>query len=362
MVAPRAETAFHPMNSRIRLLIGVLIASLVGAGIQPARADTVVLNDGSVIHGRNLHIANGTILISTAFAGDLTIKQDQVAAFETDEPVFVKTKNNSAVLGKVERKDSGLVVSSPGSTYLTQVADVKSSWPEGAEDPDLLALRHHWKIELTTDIAGKSGNSDGFAGVVGAVATMKTPTDALKIYGSANRAVANGTTSEDAYKGGIEYNAFFSQVWSWYLSTELMQDNVKDISLRVSTLGGIGINAIRSHKEDLQFRAGLSYRYETYNTVPTSPDFSSAGFSLGLVHRLNVAPWAVMNNSLNYEPSFQDTNNFILDHDSNLTMPLGGSKFWSLRIGLTNDYTSKPVDSTKRLDSLYYLRFVYDVR
>lgn len=341
--------------------VAALIIATLAIVALPVRADTVTLKDGSVIHGKNLHVAGGIITISTEFAGDLSIKQDQVIAFETDQPVFVKTKNNSAVLGKVEQKDSGLVVSSPSGTYLTSVGDIKLSWCEGAEDPDLVALRRHWMIEFTTDIAGKSGNSTGFAGAVGAVATLKTPTDALKFYGSANHVVTNGATLEDAYKGGVEYNAFFSPVWSWYVSSELMQDNVKDISLRASALGGIGINALRSHKEDLQFRAGLSYRYETYNTVPASPNYSAAGISLGLVHRLDLAPWAVMNNMLSYVPSFKDTSNFIFDHDSNLTMPFGSSKVWSLRVGLTNEYTSKPVDSTKRLDSTYYLRFVYDV-
>jgi hypothetical protein len=42
-------------------------------------------------------------------------------------------------------------------------------------------------------------------------------------------------------------------------------------------------------------------------------------------------------------------------------MPFGSSKVWALRIGLANEYVSKPVDKTKRLDSIYYLRFVYDV-
>ena len=341
----------------------ILLASALFASVQPALADTVTLNDGSVIHGKNLHVADGIITITTSYAGDLSIKQDHVVSFETDEPVFVKTKNNSAVLGKVEPKDAGLVVSSSSGTYHTNIADVKSSWFKGTEDPELTALRRHWLLEFTTDIAGQSGNSSGFAGAFGAVATLKTPTDALKFYGSANHTVANGATSADEYKGGVEYNAFFSDLWSWYVSSELMQDNVKNIALRASALGGVGINAIRSKQEDLQFRAGLSYRYETYDTVPPTPNFSSAGLGLAIIHRLDIAPWLVMHNSLSFVPSFKDTSNFVLDHDSNVTMPFAGMQAWSLRLGLTNEYTSKPVASAnKRLDTLYYLRFVYDVK
>lgn len=344
-------------------LLGVLVAS--------ARADTVILKDGSVIHGKALDIAGGILTITTDFAGDLSIKQNKVASFETDDQVFVKTDNNSTLLGKVDQRPSGLIVASENGSYTTKIETIKSSWPQGAEDPEVAALRHHWVIELTTDITGKSGNSTGFGGAAGAVASLTGPTDTLKFYGSASHVVADGQTSEDTYKGGVEYNAFFSERLSWYASTELMQDNVKDIALRASALGGIGYNAIRSAKQDLQFRAGLSYRYETYDTpqeydaennpLPGPPNFSSAGLNLALSHRLDVGTWGVMKNSISYVPSFQDINNYVIDHDSNFTLPLGGSKTWGLRFGVTNEYVSKPVDDTKRLDTTYYLRFVYNV-
>ncbi len=347
-------------SSLPRILI--FLASVLLATVRPAVADTVTLKDGSIIHGKNLHVAGGIITITTSFAGDLSIKQDQVASFQTDEPVYVKTKDNSAVLGKVEPKDSSLVVANPNGSYVTTVDGVKSSWGAGAEDPELVALRRHWVFELTTDVGGKSGNATGFSEAIGAVATLQSPTDALKFYGAANHTTANGTTSEDAYKGGVEYNAFFSPVFSWYVSTELMQDNVRNIALRSSTLAGMGYNAIHSKTEDLQFRAGFSYRYETYDTVPATPNFSSAGIDLALVHRLDLAPWLVLHNSLGYVPSFQDTTNYVIDHDSNVTMPFAGGQGWSLRLGVTNEYVSKPVGAAKRLDTLYYLRFVYDVK
>lgn len=346
------------MKSKIIPTIAALIIATPAVVMLPLRADTVMLKDGSVIHGKSLQIAGGAITITTDFAGALSIKQDLVAGIETDEQVFVKTTNNSTILGKVEQKEPGVVVASPNGSYVTTIENVKSSWRQGGEDPEVTALRRHWVTEISTDVAGKSGNSTGFTGAVGVVATLKTPTDALKFYGSANHSVANGQRSEDMYKGGVEYNAFFSPKLSWYASTELMQDNVKDIALRVSALGGLGYNVARSAKQDLQFRAGLSYRYETYNTVPLSPSFSSAGLDLALVNRLDIGSWAVMNNSLGFIPSFKDASNYVIDHDTNFSLPFGGSKNWSLRLGISNEYVSKPVNNAKNLDTTYYLRFV----
>ena len=95
--------------------------------------------------------------------------------------------------------------------------------------------------------------------------------------------------------------------------------------------------------------------------MPSTPNFASAGLNLGLVHRVDLKPWAVMHNTLSYVPSFKDTSNYVIDHDSNVSMPFGGSKLWSLRLGVANEYTSKPVADAKRLDTTYYLRLVYDV-
>jgi hypothetical protein len=349
------KPTFLPKTAAVVLAILAIVAVA-------ARADTVTLKDGSVIHGKITSIVGGVVSLATGFAGDLAIKQDQVTSFETDEPVFVKTTESSTLLGKVEPKESGLSVSSSSGSYTTKVDAVKTFWRQGSDDPEIVALRRHWSVQIATDIAGKSGNSTGISEALGAVATLKTPTDALKFYAVANHSVANHQTSQDMYKGGVEYNAFFSPVWSWYVSSELMQDNVKDIQLRVSTLGGLGWNAVRSVAQDLQFRAGLSYRYETYNTVPATANYASAGLNLAIVHRVDIPSIGVMNNALSYVPSFKDTSNFVVDHDSNLTMPFGGSKVWSLRFGITNEYTSKPAGlQAKKLDTTYYARLVLDL-
>lgn len=353
-----AHIKFNQMQHRPFPPLAVFLGFVLIAVGWPALADTVTLKDGSVIHGKNLHIANGTVIITTGFAGDLSIKQDLVASFETDKATYVRTKTAPAVLGKVQPKGAGLIIaSSRGVTPLT-VDSIKSSWLPGDKDPELA----HWSLDLSTDISGKSGSASGFAGDGGIVATRKTASDTLKLYGSADHTVANGLTSADMYKGGLEYNTFFSPVYSWFASGELIQDNVQSIHLRASSLAGFGWNPIRNPHEDLQFRIGLSYRYDIYNTTPPTPNFSSPGGNLALVHRLDITPWFVLHNSLGYMPSFRDTNNYIIDHDSNLTMPLAGLHAWSLRVGMTNEYTSKPVDNDKHLETIYYLRFVYTVR
>ena len=104
-------------------LAGLALAALCALA-PAARADTVTLKDGSVIHGKIQGITGGVITLSTGFAGDLSIKQDQVASLATDDAVFVKTTNNSAILGQVAPENGSLVFSSPSGRNTVTVAGV----------------------------------------------------------------------------------------------------------------------------------------------------------------------------------------------------------------------------------------------
>ena len=56
-------------------------------------------------------------------------------------------------------------------------------------------------------------------------------------------------------------------------------------------------------------------------------------------------------------PSFQDTSNFRLTHESFLELPLANPS-WKLRLGVNNDYNSRPGKGVEKLDTGYFTRLV----
>lgn len=343
------------MNLVTHLRTLVLAAALAPLAVL---ADTVTLKDGSVVNGVITRIEGGSIHLTTSFAGSIAIAQAQVQAFTTSNPLFVKTEDGATAFGQVSATDAGIRITGTQSQTETSVGAVRSSWGIGGEDPEVAALRRNWAFEVALDITGRDGNSDRFGTAFGFNATLKGPEDTLRFYGDYRFAEENGTTSEDALRGGVDYAAFFSKRLSWFVNAELGRDDVKDLELRARAAAGLGYSAIRSDKQNLTLRAGLGYRYETYRNDPTDAlRVNSPGLELGLLHDYTFS-YGTLNNSLLYVPAFEDLGNFILVHDSSLTMPVGAGDFWLLRVGINNEYTSEPGPGREELDTLYYVRLI----
>ncbi len=139
------------------------------------------------------------------------------------------------------------------------------------------------------------------------------------------------------------------------MRTEGGFDRIRDIELYNVSAAGLGYDFIKSTKQSLTTRAGISYRYEGYET-PGLANVSSAGLDFGLVHSYTFRT-ARMQNSITYVPAFDDFGNYRAVHDSFFEMPLTAS-LWTLRVGLNNDYTSQPSPGLKELDTTYYTRLV----
>jgi hypothetical protein len=346
------------MNTRTLLAVLGLAAAAPSALL----ADTVTLKDGSVINGTITRIEGGAIHVTTTFAGALRIEQGQVASFSTDNPLFVKTNEGSAVLGQVQATDAGIRVAGTQGTLQVPVASVRTSWTQGSEDPEVAALRRRWTYEASADITGRSGNSDRFGSAVAFVAALVSPQDTLRFYADYRFSEENNSTTDDALRGGADYSSFFSEHVSWYVNTELGRDEVKDLELRARAGAGLGYSVIRKPGQTLTLRGGLGYRYETYRNDPSGAlTVNSPALDLALLHAYTFR-FGALSNSLSYSPAFEDFGNFVVFHDSSLTMPVGAGDFWLLRLGVSNEYTSEPGPGREELDTTYYTRLVLSWR
>jgi hypothetical protein len=62
-------------------------------------------------------------------------------------------------------------------------------------------------------------------------------------------------------------------------------------------------------------------------------------------------------NRLSIVPSFEDFANYRATHESFLELPLANPS-WKLRLGLANDYNSKPGKGVEKMDTGYFTRLV----
>lgn len=354
-----APITFPRLASGLRALAAGLCACLLLAGF--TSADVIETIDGSRISGKITSIEDGVITIETPFAGTLSVKQESVTAFTTEEPLYLRLPDGQTFLGTVSREDDRLAVETEAGRVTTSVSQVESSWRIGEESParrllreEAEALRRRWAFEASVDIAGRTGNTESFSSALGLRATLAGETDRLLFYSRIDFSEREGERTSETVVGGMDYSSEFVEDWSWYVRSELGRDRIKGIDLWATAAGGIGRDFIDTRERRLTGRAGLSYRYES---LDNRENVSSPGldFSLEHVARLNFGR---LRNFIGYVPVFEDFGNYRIFHESSLELPLASGEFWRLRFGVSNDYNSKPPPGTKKLDTTYFTRLI----
>jgi hypothetical protein len=338
------------MQTRLALPVVITLLALATARLS---ADTVEIKNGSRIIGKISRIDAGAVVVSTDYAGVLTIKQTEVVSITTDAPVALRLESGTRIDGRITAgPGGGIQIAGSEGTISTTIDKVAASWAAGAIDP---LVDRHWTYEASVDVSGKTGNSEqiGTAGEVRAV--LKTHRDMLQFYSGYNRQVADGTKSADQFKAGVDYSNNFRGRASWYVRDEGGFDRVKDIELYNIAAAGLGFDFIKEPRQTLTGRAGLSFRYEGYRD-PFTEDVKSAGLDLGINSDMVFGDSRLVTR-IAYVPTFEDFGNYRLTHESFYQIPLAHPA-WKLRLGVSNDYNSQPPRGVEKLDTSYFTRLV----
>lgn len=337
-------------------VLSVVVAALLAA---PLAADVVETKSGARIVGKVTKIDGGAVTVSTDYAGAVTIKQSEVTAISTDAPVAVRLTSGTRIDGKVATTGGAVQITGADGAISTSVDKVAASWAAGGKDPAVAALERGWAYEAAVDVSGKTGNKEQLGTGFSLRATLAGAQDTLQFYTAYDRQVADGLKSADQFKAGVDYANNFSGHKSWYVRNEGGFDRVKDIELYDVAAFGLGYDLIKAPKQTLTGRAGLSFRYAGYKN-PKTEDVKSAGLDFGLAHRMQFEN-SVLVNRVSYVPTFEDFSNFVLTHESSLELPIASTQ-WKVRIGVANDYNSKPGRGVERLDTTYFTRLVLNWR
>src|SRR4051794_29490827 len=98
------QTMISP--SILRKSLAVFIAVLAAAQLD---ADTVEIKNGARILGKITKIDAGSVVVSTDYAGTITIKQSEVTSIATDAPIAVRLASGTRFDGKVAAGSNGAI-------------------------------------------------------------------------------------------------------------------------------------------------------------------------------------------------------------------------------------------------------------
>jgi putative salt-induced outer membrane protein YdiY len=323
------------------------------------RADVVETKDGSRIVGKITKVDAGSVYIDTRYAGSLTVKQAEVTGIATDRPSGVRLLGGDRIQGVLTIRNGAVQITGPNGTTTIPVSRIAALWPKEGKDPKLAALDHHWKFEATLDVNGESGNQTQLGTAAGFKATLANSVDALQLYTNFNRQVTNSQESANQFKTGIDYANNFADAESWYARDEGGFDRVMGISFYDIAASGLGYDLIKTPKDTFTVRAGLAYLYDDYSN-PDTPIVNSTGADFEINNALQRGDWK-LTNRVAIDPEFANLHNFGIEHESAYEIPLAAPG-WKLRVGVANNYHSRPGDDIQKLDTTYFTRLILTIQ
>jgi len=353
-----------------RTWIVVLSVGLWLAAATTARADVVATSDGSRLVGTIERMAEGKLVLLSEIAGRLEIDAAKITAIETDRALTIEFTSGDRLIGTIaagDQPDGSVMRTALGEVPIT-VANITAMWPQGEESPEIAALQKkveqsaeaakpQWTASLEAGGLFTEGNTDRLEARGRFDLRRKTDDDLLEFFLAAQYGEQDDERTTNEYRGGVNYENLISERWYWYTRLELEFDEFENLDLRSTAAAGVGYYWLKKPDHELKSRVGFGYRHESYDNGQSQDD---AVVDLGLDYRLDLASWLQFTHSADYSPDIEDYGNYRLDLDTALLVPLKGD-IVKLKLGMRNEYNSRPQPGLDRLDNTYYANIVLEL-
>ena len=319
-------------------------------------ADTVTMKDGTFLKGRVERIASGVLEMRVPSLGDANVQRlqlTQVESFITEDDVIVSS--GGVVLRGVANAAGGRVASKGGA----ETGPLDSSlelWRDPSLRPAETAGNRQWVNQADVDVSGRNGVVVGSGFSAGFSAKGVTKANTLTAGVRVVRSDAGNQTSADDLHVTASYETNPTDIVFWYLRSDTGYDNARQIDFFSVNAAGWGFRLYSDALGKLDARLGLAHRYEVYDS-PNQHALATPSADIGLIFSRELG-WAAWDTALSFVPSFQETGDFYVRHETSLNV-LRNAGPLSLRVGVSNDFRSKPQPTQVKTDTAYFLRTTY---
>ena len=361
-------------------------------------ADQVLLDDGSLLKGSIKEVANGQLIINTAFADDVTIDYGRVIQISTDNKYVIELNTNDRIVGQLAINDKGehILTNTAFGTVNVNPSNIKSVWATDAKAPVTIAEEQYqqqieeiqvsneqekaelkesyeqaiaairqerdklldpWSGSLALGAMGSSGNTKRFGAHGRGELNRETDDERMGLYLEVNFQKEDGEQTVNEKLAGAYLERDINEMWFARGTADFEIDDFEELDLRAITTASIGRFFIR--EDDLKFKGfvGLGYRYEGYTDGTTRKDPTGV---LGYDVKYKLNSHLKLFHDFHYYPSFSSPGkNYLVVTNFGGEMPLAAEN-WKLRASVRAQHNGSPSEDAKRTDTSYQMNLVYD--
>ena len=308
---------------RNKLVVGLLVLMTI-----PAFADQVVLKNGDKLTGTIAKSDGKTLVLKTDYAGDLTIKFDDIQSMSSTGDLNVTAGGKTAVGPVTTTADKLVVATRTGGAVEAPIASVtilRSPAEEAAYQKSLHpGFGEGWAGGANLGFALTAGNSETKNLNIGLNATRTGFHDKLTLYENSIYATTSklalhpipSQTTANSNGGGLRYDHDFAPRVFAFGSADFFNNSLQNLDLRYILGGGIGFHAIKKPNTTLDLLAGINYTHESFSgltsSTPPPPTYShsdsSAALTVGDNFTHKIGKNSMFTQSFLLYPSFSQVN------------------------------------------------------
>ncbi len=284
-----------------------------------AQADQLRMKNGSVLIGTLVSASEDTVVFDTPFAGEITLKQENIESIQTSESVTLLMESGQVYRDKrvVEQDGVVTVLDRNEEPVVLDLAAIEYINPE----PWRLGEGYKWFGQVNAALESERGNSDSDELDVDFESIWRSLEDRFTIRGVVELDRTNGDKTKDTWWVRNKYDRFSREDPDNYLGYQLFfeHDKFADLDLRTMTGPYIGRQFFENHILNMHAEVGIVYVDEQFD-VAEDNDFWGSNWELRLTSGIIPEFELYLNNDgvLN----FDDTADTIINTVFGIRFPL----------------------------------------
>lgn len=349
-----------------------LAASLVAGA---AFGDTVTLKNGDKLTGTIGEVSPEHIVVSTPYAGKVTVERTAVRTLQSDGRVTVIRGDGSrqerylsplapAATGPATqtaamgwRETDGPVIPQTGVAPPAVVVTPEKTDGKNKRATHYLDLGPDWKNTLAVGAINSSGNDETTSLSANLTLHYQKKTEELTVKFES----LYGTTQGNQTAGLVDENTVFrhdlTSRWYTYASDDVRYDDIKGISLQAQASGGLGYYLFRGDRLKLDVRSGPGVSYlKTFDDRTNLAPSVEAG--VRLAYQINDHLKA--SHETTYTTSLFDEEVWRVHSETALNYKLDLERGLGLKLAYNDDYENRPSRNRQKNDSRVSLSLTLD--
>ena len=335
---------------RVLAAVITVLSLLITAG--KVMGDEIWLKNGDHITGNVIRMENNILNFKTPYAGEISVRWEEIANLRTDEPIAVILSDKTSTRGIISAGKDGKVsvrvdnILEPLTFDLAQVDVINPKPPKPA-------LKLNARVNV--GIATQRGNTDTDNYHLDGEFVARTEKNRYTVGAELNREKTDGERTSNNALGYIKYDHFLSQKWYFYSNALFEQDEFKDLDLRTTVGVGLGYQFFETPLTNLSIEAGLSYVNEDYDQADDN-SYSAGRWALKYDRYLIEKIVQFFHYHEGYV-SLEDTEKIIFKSRTGLRVPLYERFIATAQYNF--DWDSDPAPGAERVDATYLLSLGY---